>query len=138
MDLVQSIFSGGLIKREWRRRRRYQRLDGTGRKNMKVTRFGKANGNSKRIWRIKAIPKLKLKILSPLKLWNKFKNAYMSMMIKLAGNVNSLNNGNVFGAKRIPKAREAKLGYTNTEFENRLIYEIYKSMVPSMELYPNL
>ncbi|XP_060195403.1 uncharacterized protein LOC132624677 [Lycium barbarum] len=132
MDLVQNLFNGGLLKIQWRRRR-YQRLDGTARKNIKVTKFGR-NGQ-KRTWRIKAIPKLKLKIFSPIKLWNKFKNAYMNMMLHLAGNV---NNGNMFGAKRIPKARQVELAYTNTEFENRLIYEIYKSMVPSMELYPNL
>ncbi|CAN4083170.1 unnamed protein product [Withania somnifera] len=129
MDLVQNLFNGGLLKRK----RRYHRLDVTGRKNIKVIRFG--GRSPKRTWRIIATPKLKLKNISPLKLWNKFKNAYINMMLQLTGNV---KDGNMFGTKRIPKAREVKLAYTNTEFENRLIYEIYKSIVPSMELYPNL
>ncbi|MCD9637716.1 hypothetical protein HAX54_021153 [Datura stramonium] len=137
MDLVQNIFSRGLLKRsQWRRSRRYHRVDGTGRKNIKVTKFGGKSQKRTILWRIKAIPKLKLKIFSPLRLWNKFRNAYMNMMLHLAGNVNY--GDHVFGGKRIPKARQVELAYTNTEFENRLIYEIYKSMVPSMELYPNL
>ncbi|KAL3346200.1 hypothetical protein AABB24_024907 [Solanum stoloniferum] len=132
MDLVQSIFNGGLIKRsQWGKRK-----SGNGRKNIKVIKLGGKSQKRTIIWRIKAIPKLKLKIFSPFKLWNKFKNAYMNMMFHLAGNVN--NENYMFGRKRIPKAREIELAYSNSEFENRLIYEIYKSMVPSMELYPNL
>lgn len=136
MDLIQNLFNVRLLKRSHWRKRKYQRLDGNGRKNIKVLRFGGKNQKGTIIWRIKTIPKLKLKIFSPSKIWSKFKNAYVNMMLHLAGNMN--NENHVFGGKRIPKAREIELAYTNTEFENRLIYEIYKSMVPSMELYPNL
>lgn len=43
-----------------------------------------------------------------------------------------------FVSKRILKTRQVKVSYTNKEFDNRLIYEIYKSVAPSMELYPNM
>ncbi|OIT03067.1 hypothetical protein A4A49_00253 [Nicotiana attenuata] len=131
MELIPKIFLRNLNK-QWRRRK-YHHLDGVGRNNMKVTRFG----GKRAIWRIKAVPKLKLKMFSPLKLWKKLKNAYINMMLNLSGNVSYLSSGNVFDGKRIPKARQVQVGYTNTEFENRLMH-IYKSLVPSMELYPNM
>ncbi|KAK6151009.1 hypothetical protein DH2020_015941 [Rehmannia glutinosa] len=61
-------------------------------------------------------------------------NAYVNMMLRFANNSGSSNSVNVFGVKRIPKARDAKMAYSRTEFENRLIFEIYKSMVASYEL----
>ncbi|OMO80287.1 hypothetical protein CCACVL1_13073 [Corchorus capsularis] len=103
------------------------------RKSIKVTRIG---GKSRTFWRIKAIPKLRWKIASPLKLLTKLKNAYMKMMIGLAGNVGYLNTENMFGGKRIPKARKVPLGYSNSEFDQRLVYEICKALVATRELYP--
>jgi hypothetical protein len=88
-----------------------------------------------RVWRIRAVPKLRLKIGSPLKLWTKLKNAYMNTMLSLAGNVGHLSNNNVFGGKRIPKARQVPLAYSFEEIENRLIVEIYKALA-SRELTP--
>ncbi|CAI9758414.1 unnamed protein product [Fraxinus pennsylvanica] len=114
-----------ILQRQWKRKG-YYRLSTANRKNVKVTRFGA--GNIKRSWRIK---KFRFRLPSPLKLWYKFKNAYMNMMLKMAVNSGS---DKTFGAKRIPKARQPSLPHTNTEFENRLIYEIYKSMVTSLEL----
>lgn len=113
------------LKRRWKRKG-YYRLSAANRKNVTVTRFGA--GNTKRSWRIK---KFRFRLPSPLKLWYKFKNAYMNMMLKMAVNSGSEKT---FGARRIPKARKPSLPHTNTEFENRLIYEIYKSMVTSLEL----
>ncbi|KAL2499453.1 Uncharacterized protein Adt_25003 [Abeliophyllum distichum] len=126
MEIIWNPLSGG-FRRQWKRRGySYYRLSTANRKNVKVTRFG--TGNTKRAWRIK---KLRFRLPSPLKLWYKFKNAYMNMMLKM-----SINSGSekTFGVKRIPKARELKVNQSNTDFENRLIYEIYKSMVASMEL----
>lgn len=130
MQILSNPFSGS-SKRHWRRRR-YQRLHGaiTNRKNLKTLRF---RGGPQRSWRIKVVPKLRLRtaILSPLKIWSKLKNAYVNMMLNLAGNVGHLNNENVFGGKRIPKARQVSKGYSSNEFENRLVFEIYKALVAS-------
>lgn len=111
------------------KRRGYKRVsDDEGEyKNMKVVKFG---GNSKRGWKMRVVKKLKLKMnLSPLKLWKKIKTGYVNMMLSL-GN----GGGSVFGEKRIPQARQLQITYAPTEFENRLVLEIYKSLVASREL----
>ncbi|XP_022849398.1 uncharacterized protein LOC111371568 [Olea europaea var. sylvestris] len=91
-----------------------------------------AGSKEKRSWRIKIHRRLRLKFSSPLKLWCKLKNAYMNMMLRLARNTGS--GINLLGSKRIPKARQIPNGYSRTEFENRLVYEMYKNMVASYEL----
>lgn len=129
MEVISNgIFN--LMKRQWRRRK-YSRLDSAveNRKNIKIVRFG--GKVKRRVWKLR---KLRFKFSSPLNLWKKFKNAYMNMMLKLSSSVSALNTGGSFGTKRIPKARTVPLAYNKTEFENRLVYEIYKSLVVSMEL----
>lgn len=100
-------------------------------KTTKTIRLG--GGSPRRRWRIKVVPKLRLKfvLLSPLRVWRKIKNAYVNMMLTLA------DNQNVFGEKRIPKdrrRRQASVAYSSAEFDNRLVLEIYKSLVASREL----
>ncbi|XP_041002367.1 uncharacterized protein LOC121248076 [Juglans microcarpa x Juglans regia] len=134
MELIPKPIQGSL-KRCWRRQR-YQRLHDskTSRKNLKITRLGD-RGARRRGWRIRAIPKLRWKIGSPLKLWSMLKNTYINMMVNLAGNVGYLNTANVFGAKRIPKGRrQGPSVYTVEEVENRLIFEIYKVLQASREV----
>ncbi|KAL6587845.1 hypothetical protein OROMI_000823 [Orobanche minor] len=132
---------GRRIKRQWKKRL-YNKLSATNKGNVKVVKLGTYSSNSgskpRRPWRLRLAPKLRLVRLqaSPLKLWSRFKNAYMKMMLKVA------NTANVFGEKRIPTARDLPTAaYSRTEFENRLVLEIYKSMVASLELgynqYPN-
>ncbi|WCJ25314.1 hypothetical protein M5689_007207 [Euphorbia peplus] len=123
------------ITRTWRRywrRKRYQRIDRgvrSGRRNMKVIRIGDHGSPARRVWKVKAARLRILKIASsPLKLLSKIRNAYMNMMLNLAGNVGYLNNDNFFGNKRIPKARETSARITNQEFEDRLVLEIYKAL----------
>ncbi|KAL2457624.1 uncharacterized protein Fot_20509 [Forsythia ovata] len=129
MEIISNPLNGTLSKRQ-QRRRGCNRL--TNRKNnVKTIRFG---GSTTRSWRFRLAPKLGLKMASPLKLWLKLKNTYMNMMLKLATNSGTSKGGNTFGAKRIPKVREVPTDYSRTEFDNRLIHEIYKSMVASMEL----
>ncbi|KAL8472636.1 hypothetical protein ACS0TY_029733 [Phlomoides rotata] len=111
-----------------RRRSGYNRSSPKNRRNLKVARLGA----EKRSWRLRLAPKLHL--ASPVKLLYKLKSVYTSMMLKLATNSGSSNSTNVFGTKRIPESREAKMGYSRTEFENRLVFEIYKSMSSSLEL----
>lgn len=44
-----------------------------------------------------------------------------------------------FISKKNRKTQQVdKVNYANKEFENRLMYEIYKSAAPSMELHPNM
>lgn len=123
METISNPFNGTLSRRQQFRRRVYNRL--TNRKN---------NVKTMRSWRFRLNPKLGLKIASPLKLWFKLKNAYMNMMLKLATSTGTSKSGNMFGAKRIPKVRLVPTDYSRTEFDNRLIHEIYKSMVASSEL----
>ncbi|KAJ4707043.1 Transcriptional repressor NrdR like [Melia azedarach] len=128
------------LKRYWRRTR-YQKLDGTRagsrwKKKVKITRL---RGSSGRFWRIKAVPKLLLRIniVSPLQLWTKFKNAYVQMMNNWAGKVGYLNDANVFGGKMIPKAGQGpavNVVYSGDEVEKRLVLEIYKALVATQEL----
>ncbi|XP_075475844.1 uncharacterized protein LOC142513050 [Primulina tabacum] len=118
------------LSRQWRRRG-YSRLSPR-RRNLKAARFG---GNLKSSWKVRIKRKLRLvRLVSPLKLWYSFKNAYTNMMLRLANTSHTANSGNLFGEKRIPKARDIKQTYTRSEFENRLVLEIYKSMVASLEL----
>ncbi|PON77497.1 hypothetical protein PanWU01x14_026580 [Parasponia andersonii] len=120
------------LNRYWRRRQ-YRRLDETvrSRKKVQVTQFGGAP--IRRNWKIRASRRLRILRLigtSPLKLWKKFKTAYINMMVNLAGNVGYLNTNNVFGGKRIPKSRPEshKIVYSSDEIERRLVIEIYKAL----------
>lgn len=114
--------------KRFRRRRGYNRFVGTSpnRRNMKTVQMGSAQ----RGWRIKYVPKIKLKMVlsTPFRVWRKLKNAYVSMMLNLGG------NGNVFGDRRVPKGRQVRMSYSPTDFDNRLVLEIYKSLVTSREL----
>ena len=120
------------LNRYWRRRR-YQRLDGAvnGRKKVQVTRFHGGPPPSRK-WGVRATRRLRIMGLSlsqsPVKLWTKVKNAYINMMLSLAGNVGELNTNNVFGGKRIPKSRQIPVVYSGGEIEDKLIFEIYKAL----------
>lgn len=121
------------LKRFWRRRR-YRRLRGTkpNRKRLQIVVFG---GSLRRFWRIKSVPKLRIKIVSPFKLWRKFKSAYTGTMVKLSGRLGYLNGGDDSRGRRIPKeAGGGPVSCGKEEFEKRLIFEIYKSLVASKEM----
>ncbi|CAI9110636.1 OLC1v1010697C1 [Oldenlandia corymbosa var. corymbosa] len=134
MALLSVPFQGSW-KRQWRKRK-YQRLSPS-RKTLQVVKLG-GGKKEKRGWKIRSIPKLRFKFLSPLKLWRKIKTGYMDMMLRLAGKTGALNGTgtSVYGGRRIPQARKVSLAYKEQEFENRIVYEIYKSLVASMELNP--
>ncbi|RAL46613.1 unnamed protein product [Cuscuta campestris] len=122
MEALLSPFksSGGRIRMAWRRRT-YRRVDGARKKNLRVTRFGSRPPRLQ--WR---------RLLSPpVRLWTRLK-----MMLSFAGGSQLSRRERLTGGNKADR-RSSKIGYTKTEFENRLIYEIYKSVVPSMELYPN-
>ncbi|CAL1405371.1 unnamed protein product [Linum trigynum] len=125
--------------RYWRRKR-YQKLqDGAvGRnKNIRIARLGDNNnknngsGGNKLVWRIKVVPKLRLRVAAA-----KLRNRYMDMMVRLAGSVGFLNTHMVFGNRRIPKARQVRMSCTDEEFQNRIIYEMFKNISAAHELTP--
>ncbi|KAK9116211.1 hypothetical protein Sjap_015158 [Stephania japonica] len=142
-SMSSSIPFTGKLKR-YLRRREYQRLDGpheyqpsTNRSTkVRITRFrghsmSTAKSSHRRVWKIKAIPKLRyLKIVSPIKLLKRLRDAYVNMMLGITGNAGD----SYFGSKRIPKARKVETVLRADEFETKLMVEIYKSLVASRRL----
>ncbi|XP_076892248.1 uncharacterized protein LOC143543916 [Bidens hawaiensis] len=124
MEIVPSGFLGTLNS-SWRRRR-YQRVLGGCKSTSKTATLG---GRSRRVWKIKAIPRLRLKKVSVFGLWMKLKNAYIDTMLRLAGGTET-----IFGSKRVPRRLQASGGYSMGDFQSRLIYEISKNLIASREL----
>ncbi|KAJ4961773.1 hypothetical protein NE237_021683 [Protea cynaroides] len=122
----------GSLKKYWKRRT-YRRLGDVGyssvRKNRKVLRLG--GNSSRRSWKIRAIPKLQLKINFPMKIWKKFRDGYINMMLGFAGKAGGHSESSVFGGKRIPRGRPIP---QLSEFDKRLVLQIYNSLVASREL----
>ncbi|CAN1122612.1 hypothetical protein LINPERPRIM_LOCUS2821 [Linum perenne] len=139
MELIPTSWN-----RYWRRNR-YQRLNDAPlrRRNIRVARLGggdKSSSSPGRLgWRIKVVPKLRrlrVVVAAPLKLVAKLKNKYVDMMVRVAGSVGSLNTNMVFGNKRIPKARQLKMSCSDEQFQNRIIYEMFKNISSAHELSP--
>ncbi|KAL5722063.1 hypothetical protein ACHQM5_005631 [Ranunculus cassubicifolius] len=121
-------------KNYWRRRR-YKRLDETG-EDQRIIRLG---GKRKHSWKPKSLRKIKLrfKVLSPSKIIRRIRDAYVNMMLRLEGKLSAMGDHNIFGARRItPKAKKGRSNKASKEeeFQNRLIFEIYKSLKASQEL----
>ncbi|KAK4279856.1 hypothetical protein QN277_011563 [Acacia crassicarpa] len=135
MELKQPSYSLSARNRPVSRAHRRHDSGVAGRKTKEVIWLG-GNKPRRRVWRMKVKPRLSLVVKTPLKLLGKLKNAYEDLMVKLVGNVGSLNNKNEFGGKRIPKARQVSKIYSGDEFEARLMLEISKVLVASTELYP--
>ncbi|KAK1357479.1 hypothetical protein POM88_050735 [Heracleum sosnowskyi] len=125
MEIFSSNPFGGSSKDYHRKRAAgYNGTFNGRRKSAKTVTLG---GSPKRSWRMKTVPKLKFKLVlsSPMRLWRKLKNGYMNMMLNL-------------GSSRNPKARQSsRAAYNNTEFDNRLVFEIYKSLMTSHEMATN-
>ncbi|KAJ4709863.1 Transcriptional repressor NrdR like [Melia azedarach] len=124
------------LKRYWRRRK-YQRV--YGKRKIQVLRLGGgAASHSQRrrlFWRIRRIPRLRLKIISPIKLLRKFHDAYVNMMICLANKiVNSSSNGGLLRGKKVAKAREIMVSSGEEVVDARLVMEIYKKLTASRQL----
>lgn len=95
------------------------------RKYIKTVRLGDANKNQSQFEASKGSSgsKSTRDESSPFNLWRKVKNGYLNVMLNLAG-----NGATSFGDKRIPKARKPTASYAPSEFDNRVVLEIYKSM----------
>ncbi|EPS58674.1 hypothetical protein M569_16141, partial [Genlisea aurea] len=101
------------------------------RRIIKVSRLGGAGAISGRSWRFRLGRKVRL-MVSPAKFWCKLKNAYVNTMLRINGS--GSDSAAYFDDKRIPNSRDRPTSYSRSEFENRLILEMYKSVVPSLEL----
>lgn len=74
-------------------------------------------------------------MLSPIRLLARLRDAYVNAMLGLAskGSGFSTTNGpEAYWTKRIPQSGSTRLG--STEYEKRLIAEIYKSLAASGEV----
>ncbi|KAL5722060.1 hypothetical protein ACHQM5_005628 [Ranunculus cassubicifolius] len=118
----------GSMTRNWSGRR-YQLLGVVD----KDTRAIRLSGKRIRTWKTKVVRKLKLgfRILAPMKLLQKLREAYMSLMLRLAENVGSLNR---VVPKMITKCRSVRKGSEDEEFQNKLILKICKAVKDSREL----
>ncbi|PON34192.1 hypothetical protein PanWU01x14_346360, partial [Parasponia andersonii] len=125
MEIVSITYYENL-KRYWRRRR-YQRLHGTNhtKRKLPITRLGDG-GSRRRQWKMRSCkPKLMVslrRILSPLTLLAKFHDAYVDMMIRLAGNV-AIGAG-AFAGKGLAKTKQISSVSSNADHrelvDNRL------------------
>ncbi|KAL9231308.1 hypothetical protein vseg_006550 [Gypsophila vaccaria] len=137
MEKISKPFNG---KNYWNNKG-YNLLDGAVqvRRTIPVIQIrGSKVSTTKRFWRIKRSPKLvRLKKVnfSPKHLWQKFKNGYINMMLKMTGDTGKINGGTEFGRKRISQARNVQVKYKNfDEFEARIVLEIYRSLSTSKGL----
>lgn len=123
------------LRRHWRRRK-YQRISGAthSKRKLQVLRLGGGAADAprrRRLWRIRRIPKLHWKIVSPIKLLAKLSDAYAGMMICLA---NKMANGGFLRGKKPAKPRHLVWASTGDQVDTRLVEEIYKQLVASRRL----
>ncbi|XP_020572075.1 uncharacterized protein LOC110018936 [Phalaenopsis equestris] len=109
-------------------RRRYGRLERSNKKTVKVARLGGDTGFRRPV-RLRRVFRIRFKMLSPVRLLTRLRDAYVDAMLGLAGKGSSLSTSTGAEAllnRRIPKARQGKLepGY----FERRLLLEICRSI----------
>lgn len=140
MDIVHLAYYERL-NRYWRRRK-YQRINGAshGKRKLKILRLGGGAADAPRhhLWRIRRVPKLYWKMISPIKLLAKIRDAYVSMMICLANKMaNTDINGGLFKSKKnIAKQREVSILVSSGEqVDSRLVLEIYNRLAASRQLY---
>ncbi|XAR72306.1 hypothetical protein NMG60_11018898 [Bertholletia excelsa] len=127
MDIVSSTYLKNL--RRCLRRRKYQRLEEAAQskkpKNLKLGRK-----TSSRVWRIRLVPKLPCRLVSPIKLLARFHDAYVDMMSRmLVGNNLILFVGKqpVLRGRRVPAVAA-------TNEDGKLVVEIDKHLASSREL----
>ncbi|XWS22457.1 hypothetical protein CRYUN_Cryun29cG0036600 [Craigia yunnanensis] len=127
MEIMRSSTCGESMKRAWRRRK-YQRLHGNKRK-LKITRPGNTQTSNQKM---KTIPRLSLKMVSPIKLLTKFHDAYVEMTMRLVNNMGKANNGGVFRGKKIAHDRHVvSMVSGGDEVDSRLVLEIYRRFAAS-------
>jgi hypothetical protein len=124
------------IRAHWKKRK-HQRLEQGRKRTTLVTRLGDAQTHRtrNRFFKLRSICRIHIRILSPIKILARIRDAYVSAMLGLAskGSAFSTETGpEAYWTKRIPRSGSTRLG--KTEYEKRLIAEIYKSLVASGEV----
>ncbi|KAM0933248.1 hypothetical protein DsansV1_C36g0231891 [Dioscorea sansibarensis] len=135
------------VRSYWRRRKytKLESISGSKSSGVRVVRLGGGDGTRaqnqhqsttrRRFWRLKRAIKLRIKSWSPFHLMAKLRDAYIEAMLRLAGKGSGLSiaaGSEPLWDRRIPRSRTVKTG--RTEFEQRLIFEIYRSLVLSGEI----
>ncbi|PKU59910.1 uncharacterized protein LOC110107194 [Dendrobium catenatum] len=126
--------------RSYWRRRRYERLEAGKRRKVKVAKLGgghrvSAGSGLSRSFRLRRVFGIRSKMLSPVRLLARLRDAYVDSMLGLAGKGSGLSGGmggEVLINRRIPKAHPVKL--ETGDFERRLILEICRSIRASGEI----
>ncbi|XP_029119622.1 uncharacterized protein [Elaeis guineensis] len=138
------------IQHYWRRRAN-RGLEGSSSPSKKVRLVARLGGESRstksrRAWKLKSamrpIPRLRIKVLSPLRLLARMRDAYMDAMLALAGGggrPSALNKSRSVSdgrwERRIPKARQ--MSARRGDFERRLMIHIYNALVAPPEVPGN-
>lgn len=130
MEIISRPFNG---ENYWKKKG-YSLLNGATvpRRKIKVVQVagggvGEERRRRKRLWRLRKAPKL----MTPKSMWRKFKEGYVKFMLSLSGDVDGESG---FTAKRITSAGKLRLPsakHDATDFERRLVLEIYKSLATS-------
>ncbi|XP_058742470.1 uncharacterized protein LOC131614958 [Vicia villosa] len=110
----------------WKRRKGYQRVIKSSRKRNTVRLGGESTTGTKRKWRIKISPKIKIPAISSPKKWMVWmRDSYVRMMVALAnskvvkmGSLGDPTGG--FGRNQQPK-----------EYDSKMIVHMYNSFVVS-------
>ncbi|KAI4349709.1 hypothetical protein L6164_010269 [Bauhinia variegata] len=113
---------------EYRKRRGYRRLNGSGREKRSV-QLGDGNTPRKRFWKIKIGPKIKiLRKASPKKMLIWLRDAYVRMMMGLA-NSRAMSTAASSGyAGTLPGRFGSGRGPVK-EYDEKMIIQIYRSLM---------
>jgi len=112
------------LKKYWKRRKGYQRINKSGRKTNTVKLGGGTTTRTKKKWRIKISPKIKFPTISSPKKWMVWmRDSYVRMMLGLANskvmNLTSFNDP-TGGFGRAPQPKE---------YDNKMLVHMYNSLV---------
>lgn len=112
------------LKKYWKRRKGYQRMNKSVRKTNTVKLGGGATTGTKKKWRIKISPKIKFPTISSPKKWMVWmRDSYVRMMLGLANskvmNLTSFNDP-TGGFGRAPQPKE---------YDNKMLVHMYNSLV---------
>ncbi|KAJ3695333.1 hypothetical protein LUZ60_000710 [Juncus effusus] len=126
------------VRSHWRRQK-YDRLQQGGKHTKKVARLGGDSPKPRRSFKLRSAFRIRFRILNPIRILARIRDAYVKGMLGLASKGNALSGPNgpeSLWAKRIP--RNGFAGSKPSEYEKRLITEIYNSLVANGEFVSRL